>query len=250
VQESLRSDNQRPINNVASIGKGHQGMSRMRKILTAVIAIGIGVTAVGAGTFASFSASTTNGGSTFATGTLVLSDQVNAATACLSTGGASTDTNANGACDQLFALTVKKPGDAATVNVTLKNEGSLDGSALKGFASAACAASNAAGQSFNGTGDPCGAVDVYVQEFSDSARTTPSTCHYGGGTASTCAYSAAKTLSSFGTAYPNAGTSISLGAAAAGTSRYFTIGLQMDSSSGNSMQGRQASFGLTWQLVQ
>ena len=216
-------------------------------MIGAVVA-GAGLTAVGAGTFASFSASTTNA-STFATGSLVLSNQKNAATACLSTGGGSTDTNAN-TCDQLFALTVKKPGESATVDLTLRNEGSINASALAAFASSACAASDAAGEAHHGTGNPCNVVDVYVQEFSDSGRTTASTCHYGGGTATTCAFSATKTLASFAAAHPNAGGALALGATSAGTTRYFRIGLQMESSAGNDMQGRQASFGFTWQLVQ
>jgi hypothetical protein len=223
-------------------------MSKARKLLIALIAGGVAV-AGGAGTFASFTASTTNAASTFETGTLVLSNQKNTASACLSTNGGSTDTNANG-CDQAFALTVQKPGQTATVNITLKNEGSIDGSALKGFASQACAAADASGQTYHGTGNPCGSLQVYVQEFSDSARTTPSTCRYGGGTATTCAYSAAKTLTDFGTSYPDANTSMTLGATTAGTSRYLTIGVQMDSAAGNSVQGRQATFGFSWTLVQ
>lgn len=223
------------------------GMNKTRKTLVGIIAGGIALTGIGAGTFASFSASTSNGG-TFATGSLVLSNQKDTATACLSTGGASTDTNSN-ACDQAFALTVKKPGDAATANITLKNEGSINASALAAFATSACTAADASG-SYHGTGNPCSAVSVYVQEFSDAARTTPSSCRYGGGTATTCAYDAAKTLSTFGTTYANAGSALALGATTAGTSRYFTIGLQMPSTAGNEMQGRQATFGFSWQLVQ
>jgi hypothetical protein len=233
-------------------GIGHRArsvMNKLRKSLIAVTAVGISLTAVGAGTFASFSASTTNAGSTFATGTLVLSNQKSTATACLSTGGGSTDTNAN-SCDQLFALSVKKPGEAATVNLTLKNEGSIDASNLAAFASSACAASDAAGESHHGTGNPCGSVDVYVQEFSDSARTTASACHYGGGTATTCTYSATKTLATFAADHADAGGALGLGATSAGSTRYFTVGIQMDSTADNSVQGRQASFGFTWQLVQ
>jgi predicted ribosomally synthesized peptide with SipW-like signal peptide len=224
------------------------GMNKTRKALVGIIAGGIALTGLGAGTLASFSASTSNGG-TFATGSLVLSNQKNTGTACLSTGGGSTDTNSN-ACDQLFAVSVTKPGQAATVNLTLRNEGSIDAAALASFATSACAAADAAGEAHHGTGNPCGAISVYVQEFSDGARTTPSACHYGGGTATTCAYDAAETLSTFGSTHADAGSALALGATAASTSRYFTVGLQMASSAGNDMQGRQATFGLSWQLVQ
>src|SRR5207248_6758151 len=87
-------------------------------------------------TIASFTAETTNPTNKFATGTLVLSNKVNSNTACLSTAGASTDTNANSGCDTLFNLTVKKPGDSGSANLTLKNDGSLAASALKLFTSA------------------------------------------------------------------------------------------------------------------
>lgn len=224
-------------------------MSSTRKTLMGVIAAGIAMTAAGAGTFASFSASTSNAGSTFETGTLVLSSQKDSATACLSSDGSGVDTNTND-CDELFALTVRKPGDAATVDVTLAHEGSIDASTLQAFASSACVPADAAGGSVHGTGDPCTSIDLYVQEFSDSGRTTPSVCHYGGGTATTCAYDATSTLGTFEAAHADAGSGLGLGAATAGASRYFTVGIQMDPTADNSVQGRQATFGFTWQLVQ
>lgn len=223
-------------------------MNKARTTLFGLIAGGVALTGIGAGTFASFTASTSNSG-TFATGSLVLSNQKDTGTACLSTGGGSTDTNSN-ACEQLFALSVKNPGEAATVDLTLKNEGSINATALASFASSACAAADAAGESFHGTGNPCSAISLYVQEFSDAARTTASTCHYGGGTATTCGYDAAETLATFGSTHANAGSALALGATSANTSRYFTIGLQMTSSAGNEMQGRQATFGFSWQLSQ
>jgi hypothetical protein len=250
-QELLKSGAEPPIlmRQETVSGAGTAMRNKLRSWLIGAVVAGAGLTAVGAGTFASFSASTSNS-STFATGSLVLSNQKNAATACLSTGGGSTDTNSNSGCDQLFALTVKKPGESATVNLTLKNEGSINAAALAAFASGACTAADASGETHHGTGNPCSVVDVYVQEFSDSARTSASTCHYGGGNATTCAYSATKTLGTFATDHANAGGALALGATTAGSTRYFTIGLQMDSTAGNDMQGRQASFGFTWQLVQ
>lgn len=223
------------------------GMGTVRATLIAMI-VGAVLIAGGAGTFASFTASTSNS-ATFTTGSLVLSNTKNTATACLSTNAGSTDTNSN-ACDQAFALAVQEPGQNATVDITLTNEGSIGGSSLMGFASQACAAADASGQTYHGTGDPCSSLQVYVQEFSDGARTTPSACRYGGGTTSTCAYSAAKTMTGFATTYPDANTSMNLGATTAASSRYLTIGIQMDSAATNAVQGRQASFGFSWTLVQ
>jgi hypothetical protein len=222
-------------------------MNKTRKLMIGLAALGLaGVGA--AGSFASFTASTSNSG-TFATGSLVLSNEKNALGACFSTNGGSTDSNSN-ACAALFALTVKKPGDSSTVDLTIKNEGSLGGSALKAFATSACSPGPAAGETYNGTGDPCTAIDLYVQEFTNAGRGTALTCLYGGGDGTTCDYDDAKTLAAFGTEYPDADDAISFGPAISGATRYFTVGVKMPSSAGNSMQGRTATFGLTWSLVQ
>jgi hypothetical protein len=224
-------------------------MSKLRKILFAIAAVGGAATAVGAGTFASFTASTTNAGSTFATGTLVLSNQKNTATACLSTGGGSTDSNANSACDGLFSASVQKPGDTAFVDVTLNNGGSINASALTGYRNAACANANVG--SYSGTGDLCGALQLYVQEYTSASNRTNNTtaggtCHYGGGTASVCAFDASKTVAAF----PASGSPITMGSLDAGASRYLRVHVQIPSSAGNEMQGRQATFGFTWAIAQ
>lgn len=231
-------------------------MSLLRKLLLTAMIVGAATSSVGAaGTFASFNASTANS-ATFATGTLVLSNQKSTNSACLSTAGGNADTNANGACDQLFALSVQKPGDSAFVDLTLKNEGSLNGSALTAYASQACTAANAPGQSYNGTGDPCTSVQLYIQEYSSSANRTADTrtggtCQFGGGTATSCAFDATKTLAAFNTSYPTTGVgALSMGAMNAGVSRYLRIYLTLPSTAGNNLQGRQATFGFTWAVAQ
>src|SRR6478672_11983150 len=128
---------------------------KARIVLTAAVLMTLcGFTA--AATVASFTAETTNPTNKFATGTLVMSNKVNSGTACLSTAGGTTDTNANN-CDVAFNLSVKKPGDSGTANLTIKNEGSLDAAALKLFSSA-CADADASGESYHGTGGPCSKV--------------------------------------------------------------------------------------------
>src|SRR5207237_9669560 len=109
-------------------------MNFKKRVLLTLGTVGVAAAATAGGSFATFNAQTTNPGNTFATGTLVMSNKVNAATACLSTGGGNTNTNVNATCDALFNLTVKKPGDSGTANLTVKNEGSLDATALKTFA--------------------------------------------------------------------------------------------------------------------
>ena len=217
----------------------------------ALAAVGALLLAGAGGTFASFSASTTNS-SAFSTGSLVLSNQKDANTVCLSTAGGNTDTNDNAGCDAAYALTVKKPGDSATVNITLKNEGSLDATDLKAFVSSACVSSDEGTETYHGTGDICANLRFYIQSYTTAGRTVVSSCYYGGVTvANTCDFTnAAKTLADYSTTYPNSSTTLSMGTMTTGTSRFLTLGLQLPSSAGNSLQGRKAAFGLKWQIVQ
>src|SRR5258708_34463624 len=94
-------------------------LSFQKKVLLSMgVVAGIGALA-GAGTFATFTAQTTNPTNTFADGTLGLSNKVGTGTACLSTGGLTTDVNANGSCDPAFSLSVKPPGGSGTPAIPL-----------------------------------------------------------------------------------------------------------------------------------
>jgi predicted ribosomally synthesized peptide with SipW-like signal peptide len=228
-------------------------MSTSRKILTSLLIVGLVSSVIGAGTFATFSAQVSNANNTFATGTLVLSNKVNAGTACLSTGGGTTDTNSNTACDQLFNLTARKPGQNGSAQLTIQNKGTIGAMSLKLFANSACAAADAAGETYHGTGDPCTKVDLTIQQ-TQSDFTTPVSCVYGGGTATACAFDTTKTLSTFRTAYNSTANGIDLGALAAtgvtGDTKYFVVAVQLDSAADNTMQGRKAAADFTWYAVQ
>ena len=228
-------------------------LSLHRKVLLSLgVVAGIGALA-GAGTFATFTAQTTNPGNTFADGTLVLSNKVNTGSACLSTGGGNTDSNANGSCDVAFNLSVAKPGDSDTANITLKDVGSLAASALTAFGT--CTDANSAGETYHGTGNPCSEVQFYVQQYSDSGRTTPSHCLYGGAAvANTCDFSApSKTLRDFVTTYPDVNNGLGAGALAAlngADTTWITIGVELPSGADNTYQGRAATLALNWHVTQ
>jgi hypothetical protein len=168
-------------------------VTTVRKLLLAVLLVSLAGSAFGAGTFATFNASTTNAGSTFATGTLVLSNKVNSTTTCLSTGaGTNTDTNANSAgCGTLFATTVSKPGDTATVDLDLQGVGTLSATKLQLFAASLCATTqNTAATPYTGTGDLCEQTQITVQESTSAANRTAGTasrCWFGGVGAGTIA---------------------------------------------------------------
>ena len=226
-------------------------MTRKRKwALTIAVAIA-GLAALGSSSFASYSAQTTNPNNKFATGALVLTNTKQGGSACLSTAGGTTDTNVNNSCDQLLNLSVKKPGDSATVNLTVQNSGSLPATMFKVFSSA-CADSNAAAETYHGTGSLCSKVQLYIQQ-TDSAFTAKTACIYGGAAVTnTCDFSdTAKTLTAFSTTYTNSTTGLSIGSGlAANTPNYFTIGMMLPSSADNTMQGRAASIDLSWFIQQ
>ena len=146
------------------------------------VLIVVGLLAViggGAGTFASFNAQTTNAGNTFATGTLVLRNTIGASV-CLSTGGGNTNTNQNSAgCGTFFNTTISEPGDSAGANLTLENRGSIAASLLNLTASS-CVDANNSLETFHGTGNVCGELNFYVQEWNDAAHTSAFKCWYGG----------------------------------------------------------------------
>jgi hypothetical protein len=228
-------------------------LSLHKKVLLSLgVVAGIGALA-GAGTFATFTAQTTNPTNTFADGTLVLSNTVGAGAACLSTGGGTTDVNDNSSCSTAFNLSVKAPGDSGTADITLENKGSLPASALKAW-SASCTTADAAGENYHGTGVPCGKVQIYVQQYSD-AFATPSACLYGGATGAICDFTdVTKTLTAFVTAYPNVGSGLSAGtltaAGGATPKRWIRVGVKLPSDADNTYQGRSASLALNWHITQ
>jgi len=228
-------------------------LSRKRKVLLSLgVVAAIGALA-GAGTFATFTAQTTNHNNTFADGTLVLSNSVNGATACLSTGGGNTDINDNGSCDVAFDLSVQKPGDNDTADITLRDVGSLAASALTAFGT--CTDGNSAGETYHGTGSPCSEIQFYVQQWSDSGRTTPLHCLYGGTTVTdTCDFSDTNaTLGDFVSAHHDVGSGLGAGSLQAlngADTTWITIGVQLPSDADNTFQGRSATFDLSWHIVQ
>lgn len=221
-----------------------------KMLLSGMVVLGAAAL-VGAGTFAGFNAQAKNDNNVVAAGTLVLSNtKQGSPTACLSTGGGSTDTNVNDGCDQLLNLTVTKPGESGSSNLTIKNDGTIDASTLKVF-SAACTNGDAAAETYHGTGLPCSKVQLSIQEYSDAAYSVPSACVYGGATGSTCDFSdATKTLAAFQTTYGSSASGLALGNVAAGVSKYFKVAVKLPSSADNTFQGRAATFDLTWTAAQ
>jgi hypothetical protein len=224
--------------------------TRKKLLISGALVLAV-IAVIGAGTFATFTAQTGNPNNVFATGTLVLSNTKQGGSACLSTGGGTTDTNVNLNCDTLYNLTVRKPGDSGTANLTLKNEGSLNASLFKVFSNA-CTNADASGENYHGTGNPCGKIQLYVQQFSDSGFSTPSACIYGGATGNTCNFSdTTKTLGDFQSNYSTTTNGLAIGSGlTSGSSAYFQIGVKLPSSADNTFQGRKATIDFEWYLEQ
>lgn len=168
-------------------------ISGARKLMLGVMAVGAVAAVGGAGTFASFSASTSND-ATFTSGTLILSNKVPSGNTCWSSrvgpdaadgaAAADTDLDTNDTnCDSLFGVNLL-PGVQNDTWVTLKNEGTASG-VLKVFspaASAALACVNAAGPHNVGTNE--------VQTVTISATGGTFTITFGANTTTALAFDA------------------------------------------------------------
>jgi predicted ribosomally synthesized peptide with SipW-like signal peptide len=226
-------------------------VAKTKRLLVGILIIGALAALIGAGTFATFDATTTNS-ATFTSGTIVLSNTVNAGSACLSTagapiqGGAGTN-NANG-CDALFPAATNKPGDTATANITLAHTGNINASKLQLFAAGACASSAAPDANGNrGSGALCPQLQLIVKEtLSDFTTSTGAGCVYGG---AGCGFDAAHTPGDFGANHQLAGA-YNLGAMNAATTRYFVVSVTFPLSSDNAYQGSKAALNFTWNLAQ
>jgi hypothetical protein len=110
-------------------------MLQTKRLLMLMLAIGIVVYAGGgAGTFSSFSAETSNTNSSIASGTLAMSDNVNATT-CLSNDAPSLDNYRASGCGTILSLANQAPGIfGGSAALTLNNTGSIDGSKLTVYA--------------------------------------------------------------------------------------------------------------------
>lgn len=259
---------------------------RFKQYLMLLTVVGlVAVAAGGSGTFASFSAETTNANNQFATGDLLLSNTVNAQTACLSdaTFNANpTNNNTQSDCDFVAQVTAQHPGSAiTTATVTVQNTGSIDASHLYLSAPGACSDTQLTDLTFNpAAGYPlCGATLMYVQETSQSGvgeagEGAYTYCWYGNGAGtSTCTTNTATlnsdttdTLTNFTTVlgaspgvrlYPLSAsgtddTGNTIPDLKSSATRVFTVGLYLPNTVANQNQlmDLESQFGLTWHIDQ
>ena len=135
----------------------------LKQLLVVLIGVGALGSLTVAGTYALLTGTDTNGMS-FATGTLLFSNTVGSGTACF-TDTTSTTTNANTTtCDALVTdSTLNGPGDSVVASVKIANTGTIDGADLSVYMPGGCSYQTVPGASPGG-GDPCGTVELYIQE--------------------------------------------------------------------------------------
>lgn len=234
---------------------------RVKQYLMLLTVIGlVAIAAGGSGTFASFSAETTNPNNTFAAGTLYLHDSANGNTACTSESATTGPTfNVNpgtggngGACDALFTADLSQ--GATTAHLALSNAGSLASTDLK-FDVPSCAwgKNNGASPVFISIPSDCSGVDITIQE-TGSSYTTPGSdvyCAYGPSTSQPDCNAPDNTAT---LANPTSFTSLLTAAGAnatlsAGQTRYYVIKVDPTSvGTGNALQNLKLTFGLSWHM--
>lgn len=254
---------------------------RVKQYLMLLTVIGLVSIASGSGTFASFSAETTNAGNQFATGTLALEDGVSdlSGTTCFSYGAGQVNNANSTGCAQIINVSTSPgaaPGSSVvTGTVEIKNTGTLPGSKFYVYAptSSDCTDSVVTAEGTLNSGQSlCGATVMSIEELSQPTASTSYTyCWYGYSSDSntTCDTTPAdldthttNTLTNFDTNHNASGGKIELlpltasgttGAGtelAAGASRKFQVALYLPSGATNAVQGLKAVFGITWHLDQ
>jgi hypothetical protein len=162
--------------------------------------------------------------------------------ACVAPSGASQ------ACDAIWSVPLAATGETHTFDLSLRNSGDIDASALQVWAGAACVTTSTATPS--GSGDLCDAVQLTVQRYTTSERTIPLECIYGGGTAQLCSLSSARTLTHFSSTYPSGTSPRSIGTGLQdGEAAHLRLTLRLPDVD-NRYQRRAATMSLTWRQVQ
>lgn len=119
---------------VAAAAPAKRGFSTSKAILVLMLLVGVVAYFGGAGTFAGFTAETSNPNDALAAGTLTLQNQVNSNGACNSQAGASNN-NINANCNVALSFGTSTPGQepgvyVGTATIKLTNSGSLRASKL------------------------------------------------------------------------------------------------------------------------
>ena len=195
----------------------------LRMILTLMILIAS--VSLLTGTAASLNATTVNPGSSFATGKLILSNQVENRNPCLSEG-------ATVACDALFPGN-HAPGVTATARVTIKNVGTVPVATL-GLWSTGCP---------SGASGLCGSTWLTVHD-DDHDR-----CYFPVQATGACGTAVHGTYADFVARYSET-SPIDLSTDRLGSGIVYSLTATIDPAAGNDLQGKVADLTVYWRVVQ
>jgi hypothetical protein len=201
------------------------------KVLTTMLVIGIAGSTVSYGTFATFTAQTTNPGNTFASGTMTMTNVAGSVV----TGSDCGSGTYGGTCATLFNLANLKPGATASNNtVTITYTGSIPTTSFGVHAATHVAKDAASGAGCQAT-TPSDKINLVLKQGASII--------FSG------------TVAGFATAHP-VSTPLSLsggtnGNGSAGVwsntnSSVFTIEIGLDGSAGNTYQGCVSKIDLVW----
>ncbi len=191
-----------------------------------------------------FTATITNNGNTYSSGTLLLSE-TQGATTCLSTANPTAIVNNSNTCSgiNLFGNPTQTKGDSAvtasTSTVTVKNIGTLNSSTLTLTPGSCTASANSANSPYAGSDISgfCSKVNITIFNGTN--------CVYPAQSGACPALSNTYTLASLAS-----NGALTLSALSAGSSATYTFTVQLDSGVTNADQGLTATESLAWTLSQ
>jgi predicted ribosomally synthesized peptide with SipW-like signal peptide len=225
---------------------------RAKQYLMLLCVIGLVSVASGSGTFASFSAQTTNTGNTFAAGTLYLHDTSNGTTTCNSesqTTGPNYNIDPTG-CGILFTADLSQ--GVATAQLALNNAGSLASTdLLASVPNCSWSKTNGASPTFISLPADCSGLYITIQEKTTNSYATNQYCAFGPATTQPACDvpNNTATLASLTSATQlktTAGANTTLGA---GITRYYVITIDPSGvGAGNALQNLTVTFDLRWHI--
>jgi predicted ribosomally synthesized peptide with SipW-like signal peptide len=242
---------------------------RLKLTLAALIAVG-GVSCITvSGTYAVFTSQETHVSNKITSGTLILSETWYAVgsttgTTCTSNGTGSSG-NLNATCTALMSSsTLQYPGFTQTEEVKISDTGTLDGLTLSLYMPSCSSTTSPSSTGHQGGGLACQTItegssadglQLMVQETQSDWK-TPIACWFPVSASGYCSAasgystSAPNSFGNFAQHLTSTSHVLSLGSGpTAGASRYFLVTVALPTYASNTLQGEEASFGLTWHLA-
>ena len=261
----------------------------IKKLLLSLIVVGALGSFAARGTFAVLNGSTTDPGNSIASGSILMANSVGGGANCYSDLTAANN-NVNSSCTQpfstglLYPITTSTPPASpqttvAYADMTITSAGLplVGGNPTSSTLPATlmvympkCDASATTGAGFSGGTNPCcpgdafgagvlpgsvgncpaGSLDFFIQEYTSSAFTTPTSSCAFPVAASACTFQDSSLGNFFGNYHDNTHY-FSLGSITAGATRYFRIGVaEPIGNVSGSLQGETATFSLYWHMEQ